>query len=408
LQLLNGVTSELTEGNSIVAKLSGGCENYFDWDTQSIREANAQEVLNYVRLGEKIPEVDFVGNPIISHCDIDGAKIDERMRRVKTAGLVAKNTRKLGSMEVWDLKEIEFLVEIGIIARGSKEKYYEKPCLLTAKETISPFYLDKNAGDILLELAKRELPCTIIPMPISGISAPVTKLGNIIVGNAEILGVLTAIQSVYPESPVGGGSITGVMDMQTGAVSFNAPEALLQDIAIAEVHEKLYGFNYLIGSGYTDAKYPNAQLLAEKTMKFLLTYMSGRHSYPVGLINSGAVFSSEQALVDLEICRYIHAHFGDFGDFDSIDEVVDLINSVGIRGNYVSEDHTLTHFKENWLPQIIDITSFKSIEDSKSKDIYNQAHERIGGLLSSDNFWEIDREKSKEIDKTIERAEKSL
>jgi trimethylamine--corrinoid protein Co-methyltransferase len=408
LHLINGVTSEVTGENRITAKISGGCEKFFDWERGEIREATAEELLKYIRLGEKIPEVNFVGNPIIMRRDLNGDRVDERLRRIKTAALIAKNTRKLGSMEVLEEKEIDLLVEIGIIARGGKQQYSENPCLVTAKETISPLFLDKHSGDILLALANRGLPCTVIPMPITGISAPVSILGNIVVGNAEILGVMTAVHSVCPESPVGGGSITGIMDMQTSVVSFSAPEAILQDIALSEVHRKLYGFNYLIGSGYFDAKYPNPQILTEKTMKYLFTYLSGRYSYPVGLIHSGSVFCIEQAMVDLEICRYIHGHFEDIDDFHGINEIVELIDRVGIRGSYIAEDHTLRHFKENWFPRIMDRTSFLSFEESRKKNIYNQGHEEAEKLLSSGDFWEIDRDRAKEIDAVVEKAGKVL
>ncbi len=408
LHLLNGVSSELKEGSHIMAKLSGGCEKYIDWETQSIRDACGEELLKYIRLGEIIPEVSFVGNPIVMRRDIDGGEIEERLRRIKTAAIIAKNTKKLGSMEVFDEREIDLLVEIGIIARGSREEYFENPCLVTAKETISPLFLDERSGNILLELALRELPCTIIPMPITGLSAPVSKLGSVILGNAEILGVMTAIQSVCPESPVGGGTITGIMDMQTSVVSFSAPEAIIQDIAIAEVHQRLYGFDYLIGSGYFDAKYPNAQVLAEKAMKYLLTFLSGRYTYPIGLVQGGSVFYIEQALVDLEICRFIHGHFTDIGNFNMINDIINLIDKVGIRGNYVSEDHTLLHFKENWFPEIFDRTSFTSFSQSRGRDVYNNAHEKVDKLVSSGEFWEIDRDRVKEIDAVVKKAEEIL
>jgi hypothetical protein len=56
---------------------------------------------------------------------------------------------------------------------------------VTARETISPLFLDERSGNILLELALRNLPCTIIQMPITGLSALVSKLGNVILGNAD-------------------------------------------------------------------------------------------------------------------------------------------------------------------------------------------------------------------------------
>jgi trimethylamine--corrinoid protein Co-methyltransferase len=408
LHLLNGVTSGRTDLSSVQAKVSGGCEKYLDRETGSIREADEEHLLSFIRLGEAIPEVSFVGNPVMIGLDREGRPIEEHMKRIRTAALIAKNTRKLGSVEVWKEREIDLLMEIGIIARGSREAFLEAPCLLTAKETISPLFIDENAMDILIALAGRGLPCTVIPMPLTGMSAPATRLGNAILGNAEILAVMTAVKAFHPEALVGGGSISGLLDMKTGVVSFSAPEAILQDIAISEVHQRLYGFDYLIGSGYTDAKYPDAQLIAEKAAKFFLTYLSGRASYPVGLLNGGSVFSDMQCLVDIEICRYIHGHFAPFGDFSSIDGLVDLIDGVGLQGSYVAEDHTLLHFRDNWLPNIFDRTSFVSVDESRTKDLYARARESLDTILSRKEFWEIDAPRARAIDEVVEKAELAL
>jgi trimethylamine--corrinoid protein Co-methyltransferase len=400
LHLLNGVTSEKTGGTAIQAKMSGGCEKFLDWEVQGLRDSTTDELLRCIRLGEILPEVAFVGNPIVVRTDPLGRPLDERMRRIRTAALVSKNTRKVGSMEVWDEREIDLLVEMGIVARGSREAFLDRPCLLTAKETISPLFLDGKAGDILLALAARGLPCTIIPMPIMGLSAPATPLGGAVVGNAEILGVMTAIRCVHPEALVGGGAISGLLDMGSGAVSFSAPEAALTDIALAEVHERIYGFNFLIGSGYTDAKYPAAQALSEKSLKFLLARLSGRTSHPIGLINGGSAFSAEQAVVDLEICRAIHAHFEPFRGFGGTGELLDAIDSAGPRGNFTETAHTLHHFRENWLPRIFDRTG--------SRDIYRNAHAEVERVLSMGAFWEIEPEKARAIDGIVESAERVL
>lgn len=139
-------------------------------------------------------------------------------------------------MEVWDEREIDFMVEINSIARGAVGSSTLPPasCLVTAKETI-------------------------IPMPLSGI---------------------------------------------------NAPEAILQDIAASEVRERLYGLDYLIGSGCTGAEYPASRVLAE------------------------------QALVDPEIFRDIHGHFRSFWTAGDLAEAVAVIRQVGIRGSYLSEEQT--------------------------------------------------------------------
>ena len=75
--------------------------------------------------------MDFVGNPIVLRRDFDGNQIEERMRRINTAALIAKNTRKVASMEVWDEREIDLLTEIGIIVRDGEQAYRDRPCLVT-------------------------------------------------------------------------------------------------------------------------------------------------------------------------------------------------------------------------------------------------------------------------------------
>lgn len=110
------------------------------------------------------------------------------------------------------------------------------------------------------------------------------------------------------------------------------------------------------------------------------------------------ILDKDQSIqIDLEICRYIHGHFATFGNFDAAAEIVELIGNVGIRGHYLPEEHTLLHFRENWFPQIFDRTIFTFFEESRNRDIYHNAHDRVKRLLASKDFWEIDGDRSKEI-----------
>jgi trimethylamine:corrinoid methyltransferase-like protein len=243
-----------------------------------------------VRLGQALPEVATVGNPVVYLTEDDGTRIDPRMERIKTAALIACYTTKAGATEVWNTTELPFLMEIGEIVRGSHEAYMQNPCFVTAKETISPLILDDKAGDVLLLLAQNGLPTTIIPMPLTGASAPMSLAANVALCNAEVLGAATAVRSACANAWVAGGVISGILDMGSGAACFAAPEAILQDLGIAEVHERLYGFDFAIGTGYTDAKYPGIQSVMEKMAKYWAAYQSGRVNYPLGLVSGGKAF----------------------------------------------------------------------------------------------------------------------
>ena len=185
---------------------------------------------------------------------------------------------------------------------NGREKFIEEPCFITAKETIAPLILEENAADVLLALASKDLPCLIIPMPISGVSSPVNPFGNIIIANAEILASAAAIKSIYPQAKILGGAISGSMDMSTGTANFASPEATLQDIGLAELYERKYGFNFGIGC-YLDAKYPGIQNVIEKTFKYFILASKQRFTCAVGLVNGGKCFSAEQAMLDIQILQ---------------------------------------------------------------------------------------------------------
>jgi trimethylamine:corrinoid methyltransferase-like protein len=87
---------------------------------------------------------------------------------------------------------------------------------------------------------------------------------------------------------------------------------------------------------------------------------------------------------------------------------VDLIDRVGIQGNYVEQDHTLKHFRENWLPALFDRSSFVSLGDSRAKDLYASARERLRGMYAAGDFWELEPERQRAIDEVVRSAARAL
>jgi trimethylamine---corrinoid protein Co-methyltransferase len=307
---------------------------------------------------------------------------------------------------VWNTTELDFLMEIGDVVRGGREAYLANPCFVTAKETISPLVLDEDAGAVLLMLAQRGLPTTIIPMPLTGGTVPMALAANVAMCNAEILGVATAVRAACPTAWVGGGVISGVVDMSSGGASFSAPEAILQDMGIAELHERRYGFDFAIG-GYTDAKYPGVQSVVEKLARFWPAFRSERTNYPVGLVKSGKAFSPEQALLDLEVAQFVH-QFGKGIEVSPETLCLDLVRQQGPGGNFIGEEHTArTMRKAVWYPRLFDRALPAGLGTDREHDILERAHalhEQTMGLAT----YEIDAVRRRAIDDIVRRAEESL
>ncbi|MHB0877934.1 MAG: trimethylamine methyltransferase family protein, partial [Anaerolineae bacterium] len=373
--LLNGVISSKSSG-PIQAKFGGACVECYHWQERRALTATRQDLVELVRLGQALPEVTTVGNPVVYLTEDDGSPVDPRLQRVKTAALIARYTTKAGPTEVWNAAELDYLLQIGEIVRGSREAYLANPCFVTAKETISPLILTEEAGEVLLLLAQRGLPTTIIPMPLTGGSAPMSPAANVALCNAEVLGVATVLRCACPEAWVAGGVISGMLDMATGSASFSAPEAILQDLGIAELHERRYGFDFGIGTGYTDAAVPGAQSVLEKFAKYRASYDSGRVNYPVGLLSGGKCFSAEQALLDLEVAHWVH-EFGKGITVDADSLCLDAIRRQGIGGNHLAEEHTLLNMRKAvWYPALMDRGLPGGADSGAARDMVERASAR--------------------------------
>ena len=405
--LLNGVTNPRWTP-PLGCRFGGACVEYLDLDAEVVRAPAQQDLVHLLRLGQALDGVGFVGNPVACLVDDQGRQVPAPMQRIRTAALVAKHTTKCGSTEVWNEKELEFLLEIGRIVRGSEEAFQASPCFITAKETVAPLQFPADDGRVLLMLARRGLPCTIIPMPLTGGTSPCSVVANVVVGNAEVLGVLAAIHAAVPGALAGGGVISGIMDMAGASASFSAPEAILQDACFAQMYDVFYGQDFAIGTGYADAKYPGPQALAEKALKFQAAAWQGRFNFPVGLLAGGKRFSPEQAVMDLEIAetvRRMHAGV----EVDSGSLAVEVIQRVGIGGEFLSDEHTVANFRRNlWIPPLSDRRCAGTLEADRRKDMLEAARQKVRDIWRRDDLYRIDDDRARAIDKVVAAAERIL
>ncbi len=101
-----------------------GCPLYYNHETKTSADATAQNFLDMVHLAEGIPEVATMGNPVHYIRDFNGSRVPPKMISIKGAALVAKYSSKPGSTALMYAEQLEYLIEIGQVIRGS----WEAPC----------------------------------------------------------------------------------------------------------------------------------------------------------------------------------------------------------------------------------------------------------------------------------------
>jgi trimethylamine--corrinoid protein Co-methyltransferase len=112
-----------------------------------------------------------------------------------------------------------------------------------------------------------------------------------------------------------------------------------------------YGLPVYINVGLSDSKRVDAQSGLERGMTLLMGALAGADTFGhMGILGADQSGSLEQLIVDNEMAAYVKRVLRGF----SVEEemlALDVIQKVGIGGNFLGEAHTRDHFlQELWLP----------------------------------------------------------
>jgi trimethylamine--corrinoid protein Co-methyltransferase len=236
---------------------------------------------------------------------------------------------------------------------GSKEKLAESPFIVNYSEPVSPLTHLQDAVDILLLCAEASIPSVYTPMPIGGATAPATFAAILAQNCAEVLSGLTISQLKKKGAPFIFGGVPTIMDMSTSILSYGAPEMSLLSVGLTEMSH-FYRLPMFGTAGCTDSKMVDQQAAIESTLSCLLSALSGANLvHDIGLMDNGTVLSLELMVMNNEIIGMIKQIMEGI-EVSEESLALELIDKVGPQGHFLSEDHTLKHFKKFWRPKFFD------------------------------------------------------
>jgi trimethylamine--corrinoid protein Co-methyltransferase len=392
----------------VKVSLGGGCPQYYDHEKKETRIARGNDFLSLVHLAEGIPEIVSVGNAVHYLKESDGTMVAPKMVAIKGAATVAKHSSKPGCTAIIDCRQLDYLMEIGIIVKSSAEEYIKRPIFVNIHDTEAPLRITRPEAAIMVEMARRKLSIFILPMPLTGIAGPIYPIANSIIGAAEILGVWTMTKVIRDDTPVEAAVISGALNPKTGAACFSGPETILQDLAIAQLFREKYGTRCSTGPGIIDAPVPGPLSIYERTLKSLCASLAGEPLFNAGILGAGVVFSPEQLLIDIDIAYAQNAFCQGIGG-NHFEDSLDLIREKGIGGLFIDTDHTAKHFREClWIPKIFERLKSTDVQNALKHDPVEMAYNRWREIIDETELYSIDEDRQREIDRVVEKASKAL
>lgn len=314
---------------------------------------------------------------------------------------MAENTQKHLRPVIFTPKGVEAILEMADILLEGKP-LRENPILSFGFTVVSPLRWSDSALEVFRVSSGYGIPLMINSEVISGATAPVTLAGSLVLANAEALSGVTIAQLLEPGRPVVFNlGFSHTFDMKVAETLTGSPEGGLLGAAGSAIAR----FHNLPSASWmsTESKIPDAQAAYEKTLLGLLHALGGVNLiWGIGNLESTLTLSPEQAVIDNEIAAGIlRAWKGIRVDEEGM--AVSVIKELGQKGDHLSSDHTLKHFREElWVTDLLSRERFSLWEKGGRKGLTQRAEERVQNLLRTSPLEHLSgfrREKLERIEK---------
>jgi trimethylamine---corrinoid protein Co-methyltransferase len=365
----------LLEGKNVNFGSGSDCLNYLDPLSGDRRRSTVADVIGMIHLMDRLPELQFcmsMGIPV----DL----VDTNVYRHQFA-LLVEHTSKPIVFVCDDKADCEAIAAMAAAAAGGMDQLRLNPTLLLYSEPTSPLQHSKTATGKLLFMAENQLPIVHSPAQMMGGTAPVTLAGGLALGNAEVLSSLVMHQLKHPGAPFVYGQGLHHIDMKAMISVYGAPEYQMSRVMVAEMG-RYYNLPIWGYAGHSDSLAMDEQAATDSAFSVLIALMTGTNLvHDVGYLEAGLMTSPEMIVFTTEMINMMRRFMGGI-TFDKESLALEVIDRVGPGGDYMSDMHTLEHFREMWMPTLISRQRFDDWASGGSKRLGDRLREKTISLMS--------------------------
>jgi trimethylamine--corrinoid protein Co-methyltransferase len=261
------------------------------------------------------------------------------------------------------------------IALGvDRDELAADPAILAIINTNSPRQLDIPMTEAVFELASTGQVCCITPFTLAGSMSPATMAGTLVQQTAEVLAVLTLVQSINPGAPVVYGSFASNVDMMSGAPALGTPEYTKAALASGQIARKLK--LPLRSSNTTSANSCDAQSAYESSMSIWGAIMghSNLVNHAAGWLEGGLTASFEKLIIDAEMLQMMAETCSPI-ETSAEHLALDAIGEVQPGGHHFGTEHTLARYETAfYAPILSNRQNFESWQEAGSIEAATRAN----------------------------------
>ena len=352
------------------------CPNFLDPVTGQRRAYLRKDASAVAKVCDALPNIDF--------CESLGTVSDVHPSLGATyefAEMFANTSKPIVAWS-YDWQDGEDIHKMAVAAAGGQKAFEKRPNYIHYCEPLSPLVSNEEALNKLIFAARHRVPLIFTPCPSAGGTAPATLAGILIQAAAESWMGLVVSQLISPGLPFFMGGVVSVMDMRTTVLAYGAPELSLLQAGLTELAHYV-GLPLWTTGGCTDAKVIDQQAALEGALSVLFAGLSGGDlCHDVGYIEGGMTGSLQQLVMMNEAIGYVK-RIRQGIEVTPETLAVDVIHHVGPGGHFLGEKHTLRHFREFWLPELMDRRKVDDWEATGSKTLGHRVQEKLTEILET-------------------------
>jgi len=372
----------------------------FIWDLEGRRRpATLADVRSALKLADRLDQITYTGLPVAAQ-DVPVA-----VRPVTMAAELVKATRKLGGVETFTARDVDFVCRIGEVVAGGREAHRREPILVGYAEARTPLCIDEVMADVMIAHLERGLPQSLDTMPNGGATAPMTAAGLLAVGAAETLGGLVLGYAVDPQATMTLDITPGYCDMRSMLFGYSGAERMPLIAARVQLISEFYGCPSGVHGGKTNACVPGVQVGVEKTASMLLPILAGAIGIgTVGHLENALTFSPLQLVIDNEIARYVRRCVRGH-EVNAETLALEVIREAGIGGHTVQTEHTARHYRDElMLSPFFDEPVWGAGDSLDPQRFEKRAAETARRLLAEESPPVLTADQERAIDEIVAEA----
>jgi len=379
----NGFTLYDREGNPACQVEGKNCyfgtgvtnPNFHDFETGQRKPTTVRDIENAAKVADYLPNIEWI-MPLGSVQDAPSGASD-----VYEFEAAVNNTTKPIVFICHDARGVSDVLDMAEAVAGGREQLQDKPFIVSYPEPTSPLVHTKEAVEKLLFSAERGIPIIYTPCPMAGATAPVTMAGYLVQANAECLSGLVMTQMKRKAVPFVTGGVLTIMDMAVANIAYGAPEMSLLLAGFADL-AGFYGLPTWGTAGCSDSKLPDVQAAIEATFSSFANALAGLNLvHDPGFLEGAMIGSLEMLVITNEVAGMARRFMRGI-DVNTETLAEKVIGRVGPGGNYLAEQHTLKHFRDElWQPMLMDRRTYHTWKADGGKSMEQRIKEKIRDIL---------------------------